>query len=376
MRQDLGTTTERGAAAGGWGAELLPSPPLVQVLGVDGSRRDVEGFPVDLGPEELRALHRWMVLGRRADRQAITLARQGQLAVYASSAGQEAAQVGSVLALAPQDWVVPSYRETVALMARGLDVVEVLATFKGTWNCGYDARAHRVAPLSIPIGTQALHAAGIANAARLSGDPVVALTYFGDGATSEGDPHEAMNFAAVFGAPCVFFVQNNGFAISVPLARQTKAPSLAHKAVGYGMPGYRVDGNDVLAVHAATRRAVEQARRGEGPSLVEAVTYRIEAHTTADDPLRYRDAGDVAVWEQRDPLLRFERYLAAAGLLDPAWRAEVAAEAEALAERVRTELSRPARVDPLELFAHVYAEPPPHLAEQRALLAGELEAAG
>jgi pyruvate dehydrogenase E1 component alpha subunit len=352
---------------------LLPPSAPVQLLDERGVLTQHPAYPLDLDSGGLLALHRLLVLARRVDRQAVTLTRQGQLGVYASSLGQEAAQVGSVAALAPQDWMFPSYRESLATFARGVDIVEILSLFRGGWHCGYDPVAHRVAPLCTPIGTQAVHATGFAMAARADGSDTVAITYFGDGATSEGDPHEAMNFAAVFGAPCVFFVQNNGYAISVPLARQTRAPSIAHKAVGYGMPGYRVDGNDVLATYAVTRAALQRARGGGGPSLIEAVTYRMSAHTTADDASRYRDEREVAVWEARDPVARYERFLAAEGLLTPARRAEVDAEGEQLAERMRAGLRDALPGDPEELFAHVYADPPAHLREQRDLLRTELQ---
>jgi len=352
-------------------ADQLPGE-CVQLLDERGALTQVDDYPLDLDDAGLLGLHRLLVLARRVDRQAVTLTRQGQLGVYASSLGQEAAQVGGIAALAPQDWVFPSYRETLAAFARGVDITEILQLFRGGWHCGFDPHAHRVAPLTTPSGTQAVHAAGFAMAARFDGADAVALTYFGDGATSEGDPHEAMNFAAVFAAPCVFFVQNNGYAISVPLARQTRAPSIAHKAVGYGMPGHRVDGNDVLATYAVTRAALRRARASGGPSLIEAVTYRMNAHTTADDATRYRTAEEVEGWRARDPIVRYERFLTAEGLLTAERRSQIDTEGEALAEHMRTSLRDAEPGDPQELFAHAYAEPPSHLAEQRALLASEL----
>jgi pyruvate dehydrogenase E1 component alpha subunit len=210
--------------------------------------------------------------------------------------------------------------------------------------------------------------------AKLDGKDLVVMSYFGDGATSEGDAHEAMNFAAVYDSPCVFFVQNNQYAISVPLSKQTKAPTIAHKAVGYGMPGYRCDGNDVLASYAVAKQAVERARAGDGPSLIEAVTYRMEAHTTADDPTRYRTAEELAEWNARDPIARFETFLTKEGLLDDAFRAQIDDEAKAYAARMREEIYDAPHGDPLELFEHVYVEPPASYDEQRALLRRELEA--
>ena len=201
------------------------------------------------------------------------------------------------------------------------------------------------------------------------------MSYFGDGATSEGDAHEALNFAAVFDAACIFFVQNNQYAISVPLSQQTKAPTIAHKAVGYGMPGYRCDGNDVLATYAVTKQAVDRARRGDGPSLIEAVTYRMEAHTTSDDPTVYRTDAELEEWKRRDPIARFEKFMQAEGLIDDDFMAEIDEEAQGYAARMREEIYDAPHGDPLELFEHVYADPPPSFAEQRALLANELELA-
>jgi pyruvate dehydrogenase E1 component alpha subunit len=353
-------------------AHLLPPDQPVQLLDDDGVLHDVEGFPLDLKDEDFRALYRLMVLTRRVDRQAINLQRQGQLGVYASLLGQEAAQVGAAYALGEQDWIFPSYREMGAALVRGVDPAKILHLFRGTWLSAHDPYEHHFMLLSIPIGTQALHATGFAMGAKLDGSDLVVLSCFGDGATSEGDPHEAMNFAAVFDAPCVFLIQNNQYAISVPLSKQTKAPTIAHKAVGYGMPGYRCDGNDVLASYAVARQAVDRARRGEGPSLIEAVTYRMEAHTTADDPSRYRSASELAEWKARDPIARFETFLQSQELLDDALREEVEEEAKEVAARIRSEIADAPHGDPLELFEHVYADPPGRYAEQRALLEAEL----
>jgi pyruvate dehydrogenase E1 component alpha subunit len=354
-------------------ATLLPPSEPVRLLGDDGVLREAEGYPLDLKDDDYRDLYRFMVLVRRVDKQAINLQRQGQLGVYASLLGQEAAQVGSAYALAEMDWVFPSYREMGVALVKGVDPGRVLHLYRGTWLSNYDPHEHNFALYSIPIGTQALHAAGFAMAAKSDGKDLVTVTYVGDGATSEGDPHEALNFAAVFDAPCVFFVQNNQYAISVPLSRQTKAPTIAHKAVGYGMPGFRVDGNDVLATYAVMRRAVDRARRGEGPSLIEALTYRMEAHTTADDPSRYRSAEELAEWRARDPIARFETFLVAEGLLDDDFRARIDEESATLAARMREEIYDAPHGDPLELFDHVYVDPPARLADQRAQLRAELD---
>ncbi|WP_165491838.1 pyruvate dehydrogenase (acetyl-transferring) E1 component subunit alpha [Egibacter rhizosphaerae] len=353
-------------------AELLPPLEPVQLLDDDGALHDVSGFPLDLKDADHRELYRYMVLSRRADKQSINLQRQGQLGVYASLLGQEAAQVGSAYALDAQDWAFPSYREMGAALVRGVPPEAILHTFRGTWLGDHDPHEHRFGLLSIPIGTQALHAAGFAMGAKFDGADLVVASYFGDGATSEGDAHEALNFAAVFEAPCVFLVQNNQYAISVPLSQQTKAPTIAHKAVGYGMPGYRCDGNDVLATYAVMRRAVDRARQGEGPALVEAVTYRMEAHTTADDPTRYRSDDELAEWQRRDPIARYQSFLEREGILDAATREEIDAEADALAHRLRENVYDAPHGDPRELFEHVYVHPPGTYAEQRALLDREL----
>jgi pyruvate dehydrogenase E1 component alpha subunit len=278
------------------------------------------------------------------------------------------------MVLAEDDWLFPSYRDTLAVVGRGVDPLEALTLLRGNAHTGYDPAATRTAPLCTPLATQAPHAVGLAHAARLRGEPVVALAMMGDGGTSEGDFHEALNFAAVLNAPVVFLVQNNGYAISVPLTKQSAAPSLAHKAVGYGMPGRLVDGNDAVAVHEVLAEAVDRARAGGGPTLVEALTYRLEAHTNADDATRYREGEEVTAWQQHDPILLLERDLRAAGLLDDEAVAAAAAEAEQLAARMRAEFHAEPALDPASLFAHVYAEPTSQLREQAEQLAAELAA--
>jgi len=345
-----------------------------QDVAAEGSLGESLQHAVDLSHEQLQSLYRLMALSRRVDRQAINLTRQGALGVYASSHGQEAAQVGAVFALEADDWIFPTYRETVATFARGVDIVEILALFSGSWHCGFDPYQYRVAPLTTPLATQALHATGLAMAAKIRHDPIVALTFFGDGAASEGDAHEALNLAAVSTAPVVFVVQNNGYAISVPYRLQTKASSIALRAAGVGMPGILVDGNDVVSVYGAVRTAVERARRGEGPTLVEAVTYRLEAHTTADDTSRYRSEDEAAAWLARDPVDRFLRVLRERQVVDDAYLAEVDAEGEAIAARMRDSLFGAPAGDPREMFDHVYATRTPQLDAQRALLQTELTA--
>ncbi len=353
-----------------WSLALLPSDTPLALLDADGQA--VACGELDMpGDGILLELHHRMVLARRFDTQATALATQGRLAVYPSAHGQEAAEIGAVLALREQDWLFPTYRDTMAVVSRGLDPAEVLTLLRGDWHCGYDPYSRRVAPQCTPLATSALHAVGVAHAARVKHEDTVALAMLGDGATSEGDTHVALNFAAVWKAPVVFFVQNNGYAISVPLARQTAAPSLAHKGIGYGIPAMLVDGNDAAAVYAAVRRAVTSAAAGAGPVLIEALTYRVEPHTNADDATRYRAAEEVAHWVARDPLIRIRRCLTARGLLGERAVAALDAEAEEAAAALRARMSAGTRHDPAELFRHVYAEPTPALRAQEAQLAWE-----
>ncbi|WP_404954049.1 pyruvate dehydrogenase (acetyl-transferring) E1 component subunit alpha [Streptomyces sp. 147326] len=352
---------------------LLPSLTPVRFVAEDGTpvAKPAPGY-TEPAPEALREAYRRMVVGRRFDTQATALTKQGRLAVYPSSRGQEACQIGAVLALRPDDWLFPTYRDSVALVARGIDPLEVLTLLRGDWHCGYDPAATRVAPQCTPLATQVLHATGMAESLRRTGGDGVAMALVGDGATSEGDFHEALNFAAVFRAPVVFFVQNNKYAISVPLARQSAAPALAYKGIGHGMRSEQVDGNDLVAVLAVLTAAVEHARAGHGPVLVEAHTYRMDAHTNADDATRYRDAAEVERWSAADPVSRLETYLRARGALTDEDVAAVREEAEALATELRGGMNEESVPDLLELFDHVYAEPTPQLREQRALLAAEL----
>ncbi|MFE1289545.1 pyruvate dehydrogenase (acetyl-transferring) E1 component subunit alpha [Streptomyces sp. NPDC058751] len=347
-------------------APLLPDALPHRVLGTDAAAK--------VDPALLRRLHTELVRGRRYNVQATALTKQGRLAVYPSSTGQEACEVAAALVLEERDWLFPSYRDTLAAVARGLDPVQALTLLRGDWHTGYDPREHRIAPLCTPLATQLPHAVGLAHAARLKGDDVVALALVGDGGTSEGDFHEALNFAAVWQAPVVFLVQNNGFAISVPLDKQTAAPSLAHKAVGYGMPGRLVDGNDAVAVHQVLSEAVAHARAGGGPTLVEAITYRIDAHTNADDATRYRGDAEVETWRGHDPVALVESELTERGLLDEAALQAVRDGAEAMAADLRERMNQDPVLDPMDLFAHVYAHPTSQLLEQESQLRAELDA--
>src|SRR5690606_11641931 len=265
---------------------MLPARHMINLLNPDGTLRpeDQQGtepgheYPLP-SPARLLEAYSALVTGRRVNDQNSALVRQGRMAVYPSSHGQEACQVAASLCLGEGDWLFPTYRDTVAVLAKGVAPMEVMTSFRGEWHCGYDPKAYNCAPMSTPLTTQLLHAVGVAHAAKLRGEDTVVVAMCGDGATSEGDFHEALNFAAVFNLPVIFFVQNNKYAISVPLSQQSAAPSLAHKAVGYGMAGERVDGNDLMALMAIMTRAVRMAREGNGPLLIEAHTYRMQAHT-------------------------------------------------------------------------------------------------
>lgn len=318
-----------------------------------------------LPPETLRALYRAMLLGRRLDERMVRLQRQGRIGTFAPIKGQEASQIGSVFALGPQDWMVPSFRETAAMIHRGWPIETMLAFFAGRLEGGQPPAGQRNLPICVPVATQLPHAVGLAYAAQYRGEDAVVMAYFGDGATSEGDFHEAANFAGVWQVPVVFVCQNNQWAISVPLKKQTHSRTLAEKALAYGFPGLQVDGNDVLAVHVAAQEAVARARAGDGPTLIECVTYRLAMHTTADDPTKYRSEEEVKAWERKDPLTRFAAYLGARGLLEEGL--ETTLDEEIAAAIQRFEAMPPP--DPLVMFDHVYAERPAHLEAQRAEIA-------
>jgi 2-oxoisovalerate dehydrogenase E1 component subunit alpha len=326
---------------------------------------------VGLSDDQLRELLRLMIHARRLDRECVALQRQGELTVYPPFEGQEAAQVGSAFALGPDDFVFPSFRELAAAIARGVDAVEYLQYHRGTWHGGpFDPIANRFAPICVPVATQIVHAVGWAMGAKLEGSGACALAYFGDGSASEGDFHEGANMAAVYGAPVILFCQNNGWAISVPLEQQTAAP-IADRAAGYGFPGVRVDGNDVLAVYAVTRQAVERAHAGGGPTLIEAITYRIGAHTTADDASRYRTEDDVAAWRERDPIERLRRYLGTTGVADDAFVAATEDDAAEWVAKIRAELTALGPPPASEVFDHTFSEPPATVLLERAEILGD-----
>ncbi len=321
---------------------------------------------VGLEPDDLRSLLRWMILARRLDRECIAFQRQGELTVYPGFEGQEAAQVGSALALGEDDFVFPTFRELAVALVRGVDPVQYLAYHRGTWHGGpYDPRATRFGPICIPVATQIVHAVGYAMGLQKDGIEACSVAYFGDGGASEGDFHEGANLAGVFGAPVVLFCQNNGWAISVPTSEQTRG-EIWKRAEGYGFPGVRVDGNDVLAVYRVMRDAVTRARAGDGPTLIEALTYRMGAHSTADDVSRYRDGEDEDHARAFDPIARYRSWLISAGHADDAFITACETEAEEAVLTIRQGvIDQPA--PPLEwMFDWVYADPPPRLALQRA----------
>ena len=350
---------------------MLPSAQPVQLVDPDGRHVHNDKYPLPDG-EALLAAYRELVVGRRVNDQANALVRQGRMAVYPSSHGQEACQVAAAVCIDKQDWLFPTYRDTVAVLARGVDPIQALTLLRGDWHSGYDPYEHNVSIQATPLATQLLHAVGVAHAAKLKGENTVVVAMCGDGATSEGDFHEALNFAAVFHVPVVFFVQNNQYAISVPLHHQTVAPSLAHKAIGYGMPGERVDGNDLAALLSVLGKAVERARDGGGPALVEAHTYRMQSHTNADDATRYRKDDEVQQWVSKDPIQRMRTYLTDLNLLDEEVEKNIAEKAETVAAAMRDGLNAESEVDPEDLFRYVFTEKTSQLREQAAKLRDEL----
>ena len=349
---------------------IEPQFPTERLSILDGDGKLDAKLDPKLAPNDLKRLYRAMVLGRRLDERMLKLQRQGRIGTFAPIKGQEASQLGSAFTLEPTDWMVPSFRETAAMILRGWPIEKILALFAGRLEGGQPGPEQHDLPITIPVSTQLPHAVGIAYGIQYRGENAVVMAYFGDGATSEGDFHEAANFAGVWHVPVIFVCQNNQWAISVPLKKQTNSRTIAQKASAYGFPGIQVDGNDVLAVYAASREAVERARTGQGPTLIECVTYRLGVHTTADDPTKYRTDEEVKFWEQKDPLTRFRAYLEKKKLLEASVEEQVDEEIARAVERF--EAMSPA--DPLAMFEHAYAEMPQDLAAQRAEMAARLAA--
>jgi 2-oxoisovalerate dehydrogenase E1 component alpha subunit len=349
-------------------AEFAHFDGLVQLISVDGQR--TVGCPYwdlvgDVDAARLRDLYRDMAIVRRLDAEAMALQRQGQLALWAPLLGQEAAQVGSARALKPDDFVFPSYREHGVAFCRGVDPVDMLRLWRGTALSGWDPADYGIATPAIIVGSQALHATGYALGIVLDGRTSAALAYFGDGASSEGDVAEALGFAASYGAPVVFFCQNNQWAISEPVRLQSHG-SIAQRGQGYGIPGIEVDGNDVLAVLAATRLALARAYAGHGPTLIEAVTYRMGPHTTSDDPTKYRSRSEEELWQAKDPLARLRALLRAEGMADDRFEEDVDAAAAEAATALREGVLALPDPGPAALFEHVYAGPHAVLDDERA----------
>ncbi|WP_155056280.1 pyruvate dehydrogenase (acetyl-transferring) E1 component subunit alpha [Streptomyces blattellae] len=355
------------------GTKKSPStkPELVQLLTPQGKRvknAAYDPYVADITPEELRGLYRDMVLTRRFDAEATSLQRQGELGLWASLLGQEAAQIGSGRALHDDDYVFPTYREHGVAWCRGVDPINLLGMFRGVNNGGWDPGGNNFQLYTIVIGSQTLHATGYAMGVAKDGADSAVIAYFGDGASSQGDVAESFTFSAVYNAPVVFFCQNNQWAISEPTEKQTRVP-LYQRAQGYGFPGVRVDGNDVLACLAVTKWALERARSGEGPTLVEAYTYRMGAHTTSDDPTRYRGDEERLAWEAKDPIARLRAYLQVSNHTDDGFFAELEAESEALGRRVREAVRAMPDPDHFAIFEHVYADGHALVDEERAQFA-------
>ncbi|MVT26082.1 pyruvate dehydrogenase (acetyl-transferring) E1 component subunit alpha [Nesterenkonia alkaliphila] len=358
----------------------LADPVPVQLLKADGTLVEHPVFSryvQDLSEQQLLGLYRHMALERRFDAEATSLQRQGQLALWVPALGQEAAQVGTIAALEPTDRVFPTYREHAMALYRGISAEQLMATFRAARHTGWDPHEFNFNGYAIVLASQVLHAAGWAMgikqdaaAGHLDRDrpeDEIVLTCLGDGASSQGDVHESMVFASSYQLPMLYFIQNNHWAISVPLETQSRAP-LAHRAAGYGFEGIRVDGNDVLASYAVAKHMAEQIRGGSGPKLVEAVTYRMGAHTTADDPTKYRTADEVQAWQAKDPVARYRSWLEAEGLLDQAYAEQVDQEAAQLAADLRTAVHSMEPIGLERVFDTVYAEPHRQVETEKAWL--------
>ena len=351
----------------------LPSQiDFLSILDAEGNLD--ESLEPDIPEEILLRMHATMLLGRRFDERLLNLQRQGRIGTFPPITGQEASQIGAVAVLRDSDWMVPSFRETAAEIWRGRTLESVIIANNGFSEGAQIPEDSHNLPVSIPVGSQMLHAVGIGFGIRYRKKDDVVMTFFGDGATSEGDFHEALNFAGVFQTPVIFVCQNNQWAISLPRKKQTRSQTLAQKALAYGLPGIQVDGNDVLAVYAAAAEAVERARKGEGATLIECVTYRMSVHTTADDPKRYRTDDEVEDWRKRDPLTRLQKYLIRKNHLSDE---KIAAAETDVKEKIQAAVDRAEQQmkefgAPTDMFNHAYAEMPPFLKEQKEFLEREL----
>jgi len=354
-------------------------PEKTEYLSILNESGELDGdLEPDIPDDLLLKLFRTMVLARKFDERQLNLQRQGRIGTFPPVSGQEAAHLGATAVLRSSDWFVPAFRETAGEIWRGRSLESIILYYNG-FNEGVDISEDiNDMPVSVPVGSQIIHAVGMAWAAKYRQTDNVAMAFFGDGATSEGDFHEGLNFASVFQAPAIFVCQNNHWAISIPRAKRTRSQTLAQKALAYAMPGIQVDGNDILAVYAAALEAVERARSGGGPTLIECVTYRMAMHTTADDPKRYRTEEEVEQWRKRDPITRFQKYLIEKGITSEekiaGLEAEIAEEIQSAVDRAEKQMKT--LTDPLDMFDHAYAEMPLFLKEQKEALARELAQRG
>ncbi|MDQ1002912.1 pyruvate dehydrogenase E1 component alpha subunit [Neobacillus niacini] len=348
---------------------------MIQIINENGEVDESRFKELKIDNELLKTMYHWMLKGKVIDKKFLNLQRQGRIGTYGSYRGQEAAQVGSALALEKQDWIVPSYREAVVSMVHGLDLKTFLMYLKGHFGGNRTPQDMNLMPIQVIIAGQIPQAVGIAWASKLKGENRVTACYFGDGATSQGDFHEGLNFASVMKVPAVFFCQNNQWAISVPFEKQMASETIAQKAIAYGMTGIRVDGNDVIACYQVMKEAVERAKRGEGPTLIEAVTYRQGSHTTADDWTKYRKKEEVEVWvNYRDPFIRFEKFLKKRGLLTEQQIEILVTQFE---DEIEAEIAAFEKLSPppaYEVFDHVYDHPHPELLKQKEELKNRIEA--
>lgn len=365
------TMSENGAKE----STLLGAEEYVQLLTPEGERRENPAFDpwvADVSDDQLASLYEDMVVIRRIDTEATALQRQGELGLWAPLLGQEASQIGSARALAADDFIYPSYRENGVAYCRGVDPENLVRIWRGNAHGGWDPNKHLMALPAVIIGAQSLHAVGYAMGITKDGAKSAAITYFGDGATSQGDVNEALIFAASFDAPVVFFCQNNQWAISVPVGVQAKR-NISERPPGFGVPSIRVDGNDVLAVMAVTRVALDRAYKGGGPTFIEAVTYRMGPHTTSDDPTKYRSAEELAEWKEKDPITRLEKLLEAKGLMTDELRTQVKAKSDEVGAELRLRCINMPAPDAMSVFENVTIETNPVLERQRSQYAAYLD---
>jgi len=353
----------------------LPSIEYMSILDENGVVD--KSLEPKIATDTLKTMYRYMLLARRTDERMLLMQRQGRQGTFPQSSGHEAISMGSIIHLKKSDWHVPAYRELAGLLYRGWPIETTMLYWNGFEEGASPPEGVNDLPVCVPLATQLLHAAGLGMAMNLRDDNGVVMTYFGDGASSEGDTHEAMNFASVYQAPVVFMCLNNQYAISVPLHKQMRCETIAQRAIGYGMPGIRVDGNDVLAIYQASLEAVERARAGQGPTLVEGLTYRYTPHTTSDDPKRYRTDEECKLWTSREPLARFKTYLAKKGVYSEKEFAELEEELDTIikasVKKAETMAQSEELANPLAMFDYLYNDIPPYLQEQRDELKNHLE---